>query len=314
MFKVINKIHKKTHLNRLKLFFDIIYCGFKYGAGYYDYQEFAFYLLSKEERMTYLTRAKNNLIIQRYNNKNQFYLFDNKEKFNQLFKKYLKRDYIVLKDNNFKDFKKFVTKHHNILVKPIDGEGGKGIMKIEVTKDANLEALFSTLLKSNQNLVEEYIKQNSKISELYPDSVNTLRLFTFFDGKASHVINAVFKLGNGGVTDNFSSGSMYTFVDNKGKVIVPAIDQNDNVYVTHPITNKQIVGFEVPFYKDACMMVKEAAKEVKDVKYVGWDVAITNKGPLIIEGNSFPGVFQVKPNLKKGMGLIPIYQKYMKIK
>ena len=35
-------------------------------------------------------------------------------------------------------------------------------------------------------------------------------------------------------------------------------------------------------------MVKEAALLVPEIRYVGWDVAITNDGPCIIEGNEFP--------------------------
>ncbi len=125
----------------------------------------------------------------------------------------------------------------------------------------------------------------------------------------------MFKIGNGGVTDNFSSGSMYTFVDDKGKIIVPAIDQDDKTYLNHPITNKEILGFIVPYYDEACQMVKETAKIIPQVKYIGWDVAITPNGPAIIEGNCFPGIFQIKPSfgLKKE-GLIPKYQKVMKIK
>ena len=106
---------------------------------------------------------------------------------------------------------------------------------------------------------------------------------------------------------------MYTFVNEEGEIIVPAIDQEDNIFEVHPITNKKIVGYKIPYFKEACDLVCEAAKEIKEVKYIGWDVAIGEKGPMIIEGNSFPGVFQIKPSFKRGMGLIPTYIKYMDI-
>ena len=76
---------------------------------------------------------------------------------------------------------------------------------------------------------------------------------------------------------------------------------------------KDIYGFKVPFYEEACQMVKEASKVVPSVRYVGWDVAITNKGPVIIEGNCFPGVFQIRPSFDRShTGIIPKYKKYMK--
>lgn len=315
MFKIVKKVSKKAGKNQIFIFFDVLYCGLIYGAGYYDYQEFEFYLLSQKERKTYLTRAKNNLIVKNYNDRNSFYKFDDKSVFNEIFKEYLKRAYLVIKPESFLDFKNFVKKHKELIVKPIDGEGGKGVEKIVINQKTNLEKLFNNLLKNKQFLVEECIKQHKEINKLYKNSVNTLRLFTFFDGKDSHVLNSIFKVGNGGITDNFSSGSMYTFVNEEGEVIVPAIDQNDQIYAVHPITNEKIVGFKVPLYDEACKMVIEAAKEIPEVKYIGWDVAITDKGPAIIEGNSFPGVFQIKPSLSKSkVGLIPKYQNVMEIK
>ena len=315
MFKIVRKVSKKNGNSYLYTLFDVIISGFIYGAGYYDYQEFEFYNLNKTLRKTYLTRLKNCEIIKKYNDRSLIHKFDNKVEFNNIFKDYIKRDFLFINENNFNEFVKFTKNHKTFIAKPIIGEGGIGIEKFIINKETNINKLFEKLLNNNQSLIEEYIIQHKKISELYDKSVNTLRLFTFYDGEKSHLLNSVFKIGNGGVTDNFSSGSMYTFVDDEGKVIVPAIDQDDNVYNMHPITNKNILGFAVPMFKEAGNLVKEAAKVVPGVKYIGWDVAITNKGPVIIEGNSFPGVFQIKPSLsEKKLGLIPEYQKVMEIK
>lgn len=314
MIKIAKKVARKAHKLTIVILIDMIKCGFKYGAGYYDYQEFEFYNLTKEERETYLTRTKNNLIVKTYNDKNYFHKFDNKEEFNNIFKKYLKRDYLVINKDSFKEFTKFIEKHNPIIVKPIDGTGGKGVEKYEIDEDSNIEALFNTLLIRKQNLIEECIIQHDELNRLYPDSVNSLRLFTFYDGKESYVLNSILKIGNGGVTDNFSSGSMYTFLDANGKVICPAIDQDDNYFEIHPITYEDIIDFEVPKYKEACRLVKEAAKIIPEVKYIGWDIAITPKGPVIIEGNCYPGVFQMKPSFsEKHIGLIPKYKEYMDI-
>ena len=75
MFNVLNNIHEKTNKSKLYLLLDMINCSNKYGTGYYDYQEFEFYNLNKEERKTYLTRVKNNAIVKMFNDKDKFYLF-----------------------------------------------------------------------------------------------------------------------------------------------------------------------------------------------------------------------------------------------
>ena len=153
------------------------------------------------------------------------------------------------------------------------------------------------------------------MSELYPNSVNSLRIFTYFDEKKTHFLQAILKIGNNGITDNFSINGMYAFLDETGTVITPAIDKNDNIYGIHPISKKQILGFKVPEFEEAINLVLEASKEIPQIKYIGWDVAISEKGPCIIEGNSYPGVFQIKPRFSKDKtGILPKYEKIMKIK
>ena len=305
LFSVAKKVKKQS--KKKFVIFDILYCSIKYQAAFYDYLEFEFYSLNKEQRKTYLTNGKNNQIVKMFNDKSYWHILDNKNEFNDYFKKYLKRDYL---NPNFtkEDLSIFLKDKSNIIVKPVDGVGGEGI-KIINSKEKDIYE------KYHNYLLEEVITQHKKLSELYSNSVNSLRIFTFYDGKESHFLQAILKVGNNGVIDNFSSGGMYAFVDDKGVVITPAIDKNDNIYGIHPVSKKQILGFKVPLFDEAIKLVLEAAKELPQIKYIGWDVAISEKGPCIIEGNSYPGVFQIKPRFSKDKtGILPKYEKIMKIK
>ena len=312
MLEVIDNISKKTKISKNYLLMDIMICANKYGTGYYDYQEFEFYNLNKQERKTYLTRVKNNAIVKRFNNKDYFHLFNNKIEFNTKFNKYLKREWLYLNDN-LDEFVEFCKNKSEIIVKPIDGCGGVGVELIKLN-NKNLESLYNKLIKNNQLLIEEKIIQHKKMEKLNKSSVNTLRIVTFFDGKKTHILNNVLKIGNGGVTDNFSSGSMYTFLDS-GKIIVPAIDNKDNIFNIHPKSKVDIVGYEIPHYDKSVKMVKECSKIIKDVRYVGWDVAILEDDVCLIEGNCYPGIYQIKPSfLKTKKGLVDVYEHAMKIK
>lgn len=312
MFKVVDDIHKKTNIDKNYLLMDMIICSNKYGTGYHDYQEFEFYNLNKIERKTYLTRVKNNAIVRKFNNKEYFKYFDNKYEFNKMFDKYLKREWMIL-DNNYETFTKFCSNKKEIIVKPIDGCGGIGVELIKIDKN-KLKSTYDRLIKNNQLLIEEKIVQNKKLSKLNKSSVNTLRIVTFFDGKNTHILNSVLKIGNGGITDNFSSGSMYTFVED-GKVLVPAIDNKDNIFDIHPISKEKIVGYKIPNYDKAIELVSECAKIIKEVKYVGWDVAILDNDVCLIEGNCYPGIYQIKPSfLSIKKGLVAKYEHAMKIK
>ncbi len=316
MISVCKTICKKENKFFLAIYIDMIICGFKYQAGYYDYLEFEFYNLNRRQRKTYLTRGKNNEIVRKYNNKAEFYKFDNKAEFNKIFDPLLHREWMLIDSNNFEEFDSFFNKHKSIVVKPIyDTGGGRGVDKFTLEETDNNLDLFNTLLSNRQVLIEECIKQHPRISELYDKSVNTLRIYTFHLNGVTHYLFSVFKIGNGGVIDNFSRGGMYTFTDENGVVFVEAIDQEDNIFAVHPISKQPIIGFEVPYIKEAIELVKEAATYLPSMAYVGWDVAIDANGPLIVEGNCFPGVFQVKPSLSKTKtGLIPMYKEIMDIK
>ena len=44
-------------------------------------------------------------------------------------------------------------------------------------------------------------------------------------------------------------------------------------------------GFQIPFWKDTIKMVTSAALYSQENKSVGWDIAITEEGPELIEAN-----------------------------
>jgi len=304
LINVRNKVKEKS--SKKFIIFDMLYCSFKYQAAFFDYLEFEFYNLNNKQRKTYLTNGKNNEIVKRFNNKDYWYILDNKAIFDDYYKKYLNRDYLK-PNSSIEDFNNFIKNKDIIVLKPIDGIGGKGI-EIKKTNEINYEYCKNYLL-------EDVIIQNKSLSEIYDKSVNSLRMFTFFDGENSYLLQSIIKFGNNGFVDNFSSGGMYAFLNDFGKVITPAIDQNDIVYTAHPYSNKDILGFDVPLFDIAKKTVLEASKELKEIKYIGWDVAITNHGVCIIEGNSYPGVFQIRPSFSKDkVGILPKYEEIMKIK
>jgi hypothetical protein len=101
---------------------------------------------------------------------------------------------------------------------------------------------------------------------------------------------------------------MYTMLDTDGVALYAAFDRHDAMHSVHPISGTSIVGFRVPRFAEVIELVSKAALELTDVPYVGWDVAITPDGPLIIEANYNTGVFQAKPRASvTPQGLLPVY-------
>lgn len=318
MFTKIKEIHKKTKKNSLFIFFDMGICALKYGAGYMDYDLFEMYNLKGKERNTYITRGRNNDLIKKYNNSDYNYYFRDKAVFNETFKEYIKRDFIVLCDANKKDVIDFMKKHKTFMVKPLMGTCGKGIEKINTKDYSSLETLYQHLVKTNLNVeLEEVIMQAKEVSNIYPNSINTVRIVTILDDdNVPHIICAYFRIGNGNKwVDNFNSGGMVAPVDEKkGIVLDKAIDKQKNLYAYHPLTNAQIKGFKFPDWDEALKLVKKATHVVPFMRYIGWDVAFTPNGPILVEGNEYPGhdIYQLPEHTPNKTGIWPKFTKAFK--
>ena len=63
MFEKIDEIHEKTGKGKAGLFFDMINCSIRYGAGYNDYNIFEYYNMNAKQRKTFMTRLKNKKLI-----------------------------------------------------------------------------------------------------------------------------------------------------------------------------------------------------------------------------------------------------------
>ena len=309
-FRVINNINKKTKKSKIYLFFDIIYCGLKYQAGYLDYELFEMYNLNGKQRKTVLTRGINNHFIKTYNDKSFTHYFVNKDEFNQKFDKFLKRDWMIIDGKNEKEFNEFIKDKEEIIVKPTNGTHGDNISKVKPNKDT-----YQELLNNKTYLVEEVIKQIPEMNKLNPSSVNTIRTITFNDNGKCTIIAAYLRIGNNRVIDNFNGGGMVVPINvETRRVDYPALDKKGNLYHKHPTTNLDIVGFEIPEYDKILELVTEAGKVIPEVKFVGWDVALSVNGPCLIEGNDFPGhdIYQLPPHRKNGIGVLPDFEKVLK--
>ena len=126
-------------------------------------------------------------------------------------------------------------------------------------------------------------------------SLQTIRATTFVDwhGKV-HILHAKLKIivGND-VVDNFRSGTAQNIsaeISLNDGTLQPAVTIGlnkpgvQNVF-SHPETGMAIEGFQLPFWAETCDLIKDIALKFFPLRTIGWDVAITPKGPYIIEGN-----------------------------
>lgn len=309
MLRKVREIHKKTGKSKIYLFFDMITCAMKYGAGYMDYDLFEMYNLNSYQRDTYITRGRNNELVLKYCDKSYFHLFENKNEFNEVFSDYIKRDWISVKDALKENVIAFMERYSEFIAKPIDGACGYGIEKMNTKNYSSYEEIYKKLIEGNNNYeIEEIIKQHPEVSKIYPDSVNTVRVVTILKNGKAHIICTYLRIGNGKEIDNFNTGGIVAPVNEiTGEVIGKGVDRNKNVYERHPKTGVEINGFKLPDWDKAMQMCKEAAKVIPQIGYVGWDVCFTPDGPALVEGNTFPSydIYQLPEHTPDKMGMMP---------
>ena len=57
------------------------------------------------------------------------------------------------------------------------------------------------------------------------------------------------------------------------------------ILLRHPVTLAEFWKFQIPYWNDVKEIAVKAQKVFHHMKSIGWDIAITHKGPIIIEGN-----------------------------
>ena len=309
MRRVAREIAARTGRSRLSILIDMVRCSIKYGAGYLDYEEYEFYLLSDTERATFMTSTHFDRIAARHNEPEYRHLLADKAEFNALFDRYLGREWLDARTATPHEIAAFFQRHPVVMVKQPDSVHGHGVSRRTAADAADPVAFREALIDSGHILIEEFITQHAELAALAPRSVNTLRVITFFDGERLHVLAAALKLGNDADVDNFGSGGMYTILDDEGVARYPAFDILSRTYAEHPVTGRPIVGFRVPRYEEIIRTLDEAARVVPQVRFVGWDVAVLPDGVAIVEGNWNTGGFQMKPSLTGvKTGLMPRFR------
>lgn len=312
MFEKIDDIHKKTGKSKIYLFFDMINCGLKYQAGYMDYWLFEMYDLNRAQRKTVVTRGINNAFIKRFNDPAYMKYIDDKLEFNRRFEKFLKRDWLDVHTATDEQLAAFCEKHSTFMAKPENGMCGKGIQKLNFSDFDSVEELRKHLVEANLMLLEEPVVQHPDLMRLHPNSVNTCRVITIAKDGKTRVVAAYLRIGNGKYVDNFNSGGMVVPIEeDRGEIIYPALDKSGNLYEKHPMTGVSIKGFKIPLWDEVIKLVCEAGQVVPQVGLVGWDVCVTEKGPLLIEGNEFPGhdIYQLPPHRTNGIGVLPKFKR-----
>lgn len=186
------------------------------------------------------------------------------------------------------------------VIKSRSGWGGAGVKVLEVIDNsyyvngkevAGLEQVFKGC--SNHILVP-YINQHSYAHAIYPKSLNSIRIITGIVDNEVQVLSAGHRFGSSttGYVDNFTQGGIAGAIDLNTGVLEAAyvFDRKKYKIDSHPDTKEQIAHVAIPYWNQVLDELVKLHSAISFVKYVGWDVAITDNSFRIIEGNHVSGV------------------------
>ena len=137
-------------------------------------------------------------------------------------------------------------------------------------------------------LVQERLHNHPDIAALGLPSLATLRVLTYGAADDIRIARAALKfpVGRKGV-DNYHAGGIAAPVDLESGRVGPGVDASGMEWLSsHPETGQRFEGLIVPHWNEVLTQARRAAMSMPEFRCVGWDIAVTPGGVVILEGNS----------------------------
>lgn len=187
--------------------------------------------------------------------------------------------------NQYVSLEAFVASHSgNLFVKKLNGECGDGCYLIN--RETNLKE-FAEKTAGSTYLIQNQLQQHDSINKINASCVNSIRIITIMGSKSRRpqIFGHYMRFGGGdAVNDNRATGGLGVAISDDGHLNEYGVGHHA-VSKIHPKTKVPFFGKEIPFWGEVKELVTKAHSLVPEIKTIGWDVAITPNGPVLIEGN-----------------------------
>jgi len=262
-------------------------------ALYSDYSNLCFYDLSLHEVLRLLTYGRNIKVNRSLRSPEVRDLLNDKIHYLTAFRAFTKRDFFGITDSTSpNDLESFTSLHRAFIAKPGSLNRGQGVELVDSRSFPDTETLLSYLRGKQTLLLEERVKNHPDLMKYSEQSLNTIRIISVRTEEGVKLINAFLKFNTqGDIADNRSPGYNTCQVDlETGELIRGMTSFRDLAirYLPYHPKGFAFEGEQIPFWREAISLATEAMLALQDAYYVGWDIAITAHGPIVIEGNNNP--------------------------
>lgn len=196
--------------------------------------------------------------------------------------------------------------HLPVYIKPAFGSYGRGnTLVVRADQDSLLlgDGSFVSIENFCRSLdiertlgwiLQEPLNPHVEIFELCGSKISGVRVHTFLTPDGPELVRAVFKINAGKEdSDNFqngATGNLAAAIDiETGRVVraVAGTGAGQTINPVHPVTGREFVGFQLPHWDATIALVREAHLAFPGFICPGWDIAICDDGPKILEINYF---------------------------
>ena len=216
-----------------------------------------------------------------------------------------------------------------LVMKRSRGGGGTGIQFIEISNTGVLvdgvsmtaDQFYELFALCDGSILCEFISQSQFFKQLYPNTTNSIRVICMRDSDGDPFIaRAILRLGTNkskGV-DNFGRGGLAVNVDLGTGKLGAAVEhdarrpQKPFAHKNHPDTGAQILGESLPGWGEARDQSLFLMRQLPFINYVGWDIVMSEQGPVFLEGNNYTGVrlAQAHAGLLQDARVCEFYRRY----
>ena len=197
---------------------------------------------------------------------------------------------------SFSDFCNSMEDNSALFLKEIAGYKGSGAFAIEKKggiyyingESVAVDEIIGRIPSRQRFIVQKRVEQHSAINKIYPDALNTVRVVSVVNGNEIVILGSLLRIGaNGSVVDNWAHGGVAVGVNSDGTLMKWGLYKPSYGTKTdrHPNSGVIFEEYRLPFWEETLALVKESHRKLSCIATIGWDIAITEMGPVVIEGN-----------------------------
>jgi hypothetical protein len=196
----------------------------------------------------------------------------------------------------------------DLFSKPVDSFGGAGAQRWRYSSGRvwygtdgqvyDRSTLLDSLAAQSRGcaiVLQVCLENDRRLMQLTSGALCTIRIVTVRppDGEPE-LVCAVYRMATGGnSTDNFSIAGLAAPVSLRDGRLGGAVRSDPRLVIApvarHPDTGAAIEGTSLPWWHEAKALALAAHTKLRAMACVGWDVALTSAGPVLVEANWAPG-------------------------